>query len=83
MVEEIPEGMVDDVPDDAHFVYSWLRPDAYVINPKTGEPMYPPMVLSAMCVERAIGSTMSTMAHTMRSRGWQGEIKVRKVAADD
>lgn len=45
----------------------------YGVHPKTNEPIYPPIVLTAMCDERSIGWVRSTLVRLNESRGWTGD----------
>ena len=60
-----------EIPDDAWFVYAEYDPDVYGTHPETKEPIWPPIAITALCCERAVGLVRSGIERLSESRGWR------------
>ena len=60
-----------EIPDDACFVYAEFDPDVHGTHPETGEPIWPPMAITALCSERAVADVRLGLTRLGESRGWR------------
>lgn len=63
-----------DIPDDAVFVFVEYEQGVCKWHPSTGEPIHPPLCLTALCTPESVGWTRSSLIKLNESRGWLGKL---------
>lgn len=63
-----------EVPDDAVFVFVEYEQDVCKRHPTTGEPIHPPLCLTALCTPESVGWVRSSLIKLNESRGWHGRM---------